>query len=159
VALGLEQLRLPDSHRDRVLELFDGLGRPEREHGRRRVVGGGDSDRLLDGALLVRADREPEVRGVDRPLVRRERDPRAGLGTPLDEDQDAHQQRTRVFSGSKSDRDPTTSTVTGYRSPMYWTRSELPSTACSGGRYDMRTCLPTDGPEPALVTYDGRPFA
>ena len=34
----------------------------------------------------------------------------------------------------------------------------MPSTACSGGRYDIRTCLPRDGAEPALVAYERRFF-
>ena len=42
---------------------------------------------------------------------------------------------------------------------MYSTASSLPAIACSGGRYDMRMCLPIDGPAPALVTYERRPFA
>src|SRR5487761_18119 len=41
---------------------------------------------------------------------------------------------------------------------MYSTSSAVPSTATSAGRYAISRCLPTDGPEPALVTYDGRPF-
>jgi len=44
--------------------------------------------RLLDRALLVRADREAEIAGVDLLLVGRQRDPRAGLGNPLDADED-----------------------------------------------------------------------
>ena len=54
---------------------------------------------------------------------------------------------------------PATATVTGYCSPRYSTSSELPSTARSAGRYAISRCRPTDGPEPALVTYEGRPLA
>ena len=42
---------------------------------------------------------------------------------------------------------------------MYSTASFVPAIAYCGGRYDMRMCLPTDGPAPALVTYERRPFA
>ena len=42
---------------------------------------------------------------------------------------------------------------------MYSTASFSPACACSGGRYAMRMCLPIDGPAPALVTYERRPFA
>ena len=31
--------------------------------------------------------------------------------------------------------------------------------ACAGGRYAISRCFPTDGPEPAEVTYERRPFA
>ena len=45
------------------------------------------------------------------------------------------QDRILRFSGSKTGRGPTTSTVTGKRSVMYSTASSFePSTACSGGR-------------------------
>jgi len=64
----------------------------------------------------------------------------------------------RSLAGSNNGVAPATATVTGYRSPMYSTRSELPSTATSAGRYAISRCLPTDGPEPALVTYEGRPL-
>ena len=42
---------------------------------------------------------------------------------------------------------------------MYSTASCSPSFACSGGRYDITMCLPTDGPAPADVTYERRPWA
>ena len=42
---------------------------------------------------------------------------------------------------------------------MYSTSSEVPGVANSGGRYVISRCLPTDGPDPADVTYDGRPRA
>ena len=41
---------------------------------------------------------------------------------------------------------------------MYSTASSSPTFACSGGRYAIRMCLPTDGPAPALVTYERRPL-
>jgi hypothetical protein len=47
-----------------------------------------EPQRLLDRALLVRADREAEVAGVDLLLVDGERDPRAGLRDALDADGD-----------------------------------------------------------------------
>jgi hypothetical protein len=47
-----------------------------------------EPQRFLDRALLVRADREAEVAGVDLLLVRRERDPRPGLRDALDADGD-----------------------------------------------------------------------
>ena len=77
VAVGLEQHRRLDAHRDRVLQLLDGRRRSERQHGRRAAVPLDEPQRLLDRALLVRADREPEVARVDRLLVGGERDPRA----------------------------------------------------------------------------------
>src|SRR5206468_6348710 len=131
--------------------------RPEREHRRRAAVPLDDPERLLHRALLVRRDREAEEARIDRLRVGRERDACSRLRDALDADEDV-QLRTRVFSGSNSDRLPFTATVTGYRSPMYWTRSWFPSSACSGGRYTSSTCFPTDGPEPALVTYAPRPL-
>src|SRR5260370_1210979 len=71
----------------------------------------------------------------------------------------ASQLRIRSFAGSNNGVAPARATVTGYCSPRYSTSSELPSTACSAGRYAISRCLPTEGPEPALVTYDGRPLA
>jgi hypothetical protein len=47
-----------------------------------------EPQRLLDSALLVRADREAEVAGVDLLLVCGERDPRAGFRDALDADRD-----------------------------------------------------------------------
>src|SRR5690348_15873814 len=35
----------------------------------------------------------------------------------------------------------------------------MPWTEYEAGMQAISRCLPTDGPEPALVTYDGRPFA
>src|SRR5207245_1690576 len=84
-----------------------------------------------------------------------------GGGDALDADQDVHRAglylRTRAFCGSKSGVGPTTATVAGYCSPKYSTASLVPAFACSGGRKLIRMVLPTDGPDPALVTYDPRP--
>src|SRR5512145_3436685 len=74
------------------------------------------------------------------------------------EREQAHE-RILAFSGSKIGVEPTTSTVTGYCSPMYSTASSVPAVACSDGRYDMRTYFPMDGAAPALVTYERRPFS
>src|SRR5437660_12739037 len=105
----------------------------------------------------MRADREPEVPGLDRLLVRRQHDRAAGHRHPLDAHQDVHE-RIRSLSGSKIGVEPATATVTGYRSLRYSTASCSPTFACSGGRYAISRCLPTDGPAPALVTYERRPF-
>ena len=69
------------------------------------------------------------------------------------------QARMRSFSGSNSGRDADDAR----RSPGTARRSTgrrawLPSTACSGGRYAIRRCLPSDGPAPADVAYDRRPL-
>ena len=93
-----------------------------------------DLHRLLDAALLVRADREAEVACLDRALVAGEDDLSAGERHALDADEDVHHDLMRAFSGSKIGVEPTTATVTGYRSAMYSTASSPPSTACSGGR-------------------------
>src|SRR5262249_52448795 len=100
----------------------------------------------------------PEMARVDVGAVVRQQDPAARRRDALDADEDVHE-RMRAFSGSNSGRLPATATVTGYRSPKYSTRSFVPSTACSGGRYAISRCLPTDGPDPADVTYDRRPLA
>ena len=72
-----------------------------------------DPHGLLDAALLVRADREAEVAGLDRALVRGEDHLAAGQRHALDADEDVHQDRMRVFSGSKIGVEPATATVTG----------------------------------------------
>ena len=68
--------------------------------------------RLLDAALLVRADGEAEVLRRDRLRVLGEDDLAAGQGNPLHAYEDAHE-RTREFSGSKIGVGPATATVTG----------------------------------------------
>ena len=95
--------------------------------------------RLLDAALLVRADREAEVARLDRLLVGGEDHAPAGQRDALDADEDPHAgtasaARMRSLSGSKIGVEPATATVTGKRSPMYSTASCSPTTACSGGR-------------------------
>ena len=101
-----------DADRQRVAQLLLGLRGAEREHGRAAAVGLGDADGLLDPALLVRTDREAEVAGLDRALVRGEDDLAAGDRHPLDADEDVHD-RIRALSGSKSGVEPATATVTG----------------------------------------------
>ena len=78
-AVGLEQDRPLDADRHRVAELLLGLGRPERQDGGRAALRLDDPDRLLDAALLVRADREAEEARVDVLPVGGQHDPPAGL--------------------------------------------------------------------------------
>src|SRR5262249_15050408 len=63
----------------------------------------------------------------------------------------------REFSGSNTGVVLATATSPGYCSPMYPTAGGLPPWAGWGGKYAYRIYLPTDGPEPALVTYEPRP--
>ena len=69
-------------------------------------------DRLLGPALLVRADGEAEVPGLDRALVVGQRRLAAGERDPLDADEDVHD-RTRLLSGSNSGVESAEATVTG----------------------------------------------
>ena len=108
-----EQDRAVDADRHRLAQLVGRLLRPEGQDGARPALRLDDPDRLLDRALLVRADGEAEVAGVDRLLVGGQRDLAGGRRDALDADQDVHQARTRAFSGSNSGVEPTTSTVTG----------------------------------------------
>ena len=99
----------------------------------------GQPHRLLDAALLVGADREAEVAGLELLLVRGQHHLAAGQRHALDADEDVHVStgsaaRTRSLSGSNSGVEPATATVTGKRSPMYSTASCAPTVACSGGR-------------------------
>ena len=112
-AVGLEQDRAVDADRHRLAQLVDRLLRAERQDRARPAVRLDDPDRLLDRALLVRADGEAEVARVDRLLVGGQGDLAGRRRDPLDADQDPHQALTRVFSGSNSGVDPTTATVTG----------------------------------------------
>ena len=89
-AVGLEQDRPLDPDRHRVAELLLGRGRPERQDGRRPALRLDDPDGLLDAALLVRADREPQEARVDGLAVGGQHDPAAGLGHALDADEDVH---------------------------------------------------------------------
>ena len=149
---GDEVDRARDADRHRVAKLLERLGRAEGEdHGLAAVLLD-EAHGLLDRALLVRADGEPEVPGVDRAAVLGEGDPAGDRRDALDADQDLHlRPGCGRFSGSNSGRAPTTATVTGYSSAKYCTNSLVPSTACSGGRYAIRTCLPVDGLAPAEV--------
>ena len=110
--VGLEKDGVIDAHRQRVLQLFDCSRRAERDHGRLPAVGPDNPKRLLHRTLFVRRDREAEQARVDRLLVGRERDPRSRVGDALDAREHV-QLRTRVFSGSNSERLPLTATVTG----------------------------------------------
>ncbi len=132
------------AERHRVAELLLGLGRPEREHDRLAAVRLDQADRLLDAALLVRADREPEVLRLDRLRVLGEHDLPARHRHPLDADEDPHD-RILVFSGSKIGAEPTTSTVTGYCSPMYSTASRVPTSRLLGREIRHEHVLPHRG--------------
>src|ERR1700682_839644 len=145
-----------DAQRHRIAQLLERFGRAQRDHHRVPAARFDDPHRLLDAALLVRAHREAKMSRVDSARVLGQHDPASRDRHPLDRDQNSHA-RIREFSGSNSGVAPATATVTGYRSPMYSTARLAPTTACSGGRYAIRMCLPTDGPAPALVTYDPRP--
>src|SRR4029079_2091063 len=104
----------------RAASLLSRLSRHQRQPDGLPAVRLDEPHGLLDTALLVRADREPEVPGLDRPVVVREHDRAAGHRHPFHADEDPHE-RILVFSGSKIGRAPTTSTVTGNRSVMYST--------------------------------------
>src|SRR5207302_3704615 len=101
-----------DSQRHCVAQLLDGIRRPEGEHHRLAADGLDDPHRLLDSALLVRADREAKVTRFERFPVGCEYHLAAGERHPFDADQDLHA-LTRRFSGSNSGVDPTTATATG----------------------------------------------
>jgi hypothetical protein len=88
------------------------LGRAEREHDRLTSVGLDQPDGLLDAALLVRADREPEVPGLDLLRVVREHDAPARQRHALYTNENLHE-RILAFSGSKIGVAPATATVTG----------------------------------------------
>src|SRR5207249_3558839 len=94
--------------------------RSEREHDRLAPVCLDHAHRFLDPALLVRADREPEMARLDRLLVLRQDDPPAGHRHALHARKNIHE-RILALSGSKIGREPTTSTVTGKGSAMYST--------------------------------------
>ena len=104
--------RAVGAERHRVAELLLGLRGPEREDDGLAAVRLDQPDSLLDAALLVRADREPEVLRLDRLGVGGEDDLPSREWNPLDADENPHD-RIRVFSGSKIGAEPTTSTVTG----------------------------------------------
>src|ERR1019366_1795221 len=132
-AVGDEVDGAVDPDRHHVAQLLLGLRGPEREHRRGAAVLLHQPDRLLDGALLVRTDREAEMAGLDRLLILGQRDLAPGQRHPLDADQDVHE-RTRELSGSNTGVESMVATVTGYCSPMYSTSNCVPTWACSGGR-------------------------
>ncbi len=98
--------------RHAVPELLLCLGRAEREHDDLTAARFDDAHGLLDGALLVRADREAEVPRLERLRVVGQDHAPAGDRDPLDGAEDLHE-RILSLSGSKGARDPTMSTVTG----------------------------------------------
>ena len=120
LALRLEQDPAVGADRHAVAELLLRLRRAERQHDHLASAGLDDPHRLLDRALLVRRDRETEVLRVDRLRVGGEHHLPAGDRHPLDADEDPHE-RILSLSGSNGGREPTTSTVTGWSSSMYWT--------------------------------------
>ena len=83
--------------RHAVTQLLFGLGRPEREHDRLAAVRLDQTYSLLDAALLVRADREPEVLRLDCLGVVGEDDPATCHRDALDANEDLH----RVASGAR----------------------------------------------------------
>ena len=101
-----------DPQRHGVAQLLNRLGRSEREHDRLTTPGFDDPHRLLDAAFLVRADREAEMSGLERPGIGRKHHLSAREGHPFDTDEDLHE-RMRAFSGSNRGREPATATVTG----------------------------------------------
>ena len=100
LAVGDEVDAAIDADRHRVAQLLLGLGRAEGEHDGLAAVLLDEPHRLLDTALLVRADREAEVLRLDRLRVVGQHDPAAGHRHALDADEDLHE-RILAFSGSK----------------------------------------------------------
>jgi hypothetical protein len=89
-AVGLQQHGPVRAQGQRVPELVDrGLG-AQGQHRHRAAEPFGDLDRLLDRALLVRADREPGRPGVDLLPVRGDRDLAAHRRDALDADENFH---------------------------------------------------------------------
>ncbi len=111
-AVGDQVDRLVDADRHHVPQLLLGLRRTEGQHGRGATVLLDQPHRLLGPALFVRADREAEVPGRDRPLVVGEHDLASRQGDALDAHEDVHE-RTRELSGSNSDVESAEPTVTG----------------------------------------------
>ena len=74
LVVGQQVDRAVDAERHAVAQLLLGLGRAERQHGRGSAARLDQAHGLLHPALLVRADREPQVAGVDRLLVGRQHD-------------------------------------------------------------------------------------
>ena len=120
LALRLEEDAAVGADRHAIAELLLRLGRSQRQHDDLAPLGLDDAHRLLDRALLVRRDREAEVLRLERLCVVGEHHLPAGDRDALDGDEDPHE-RILSLSGSNGGREPTTSTVTGYSSSMYWT--------------------------------------
>ena len=89
-AVGLQQHRAVRAQRQRAAQLLDRRLRAQGQHRDRAAQPLGDLHRLLDRALLVRADREPGHPGVDLLPVRGHRDLAAYGGDALDADEYLH---------------------------------------------------------------------
>ena len=91
LAVGDEMDRAVGADRHHVAQLLLGLGRPERQHGDRAALALDDPHRLLDAALLVRADGEAEVAwSRSRAASSVSVDLAAGQRHALDADADVH---------------------------------------------------------------------
>ena len=111
-SVGRQQYRLVCAHRHGIAKLFLGLRRAEGHHDHGPAVLLLDTDRLLDGALLVRAGRERQVSSVDRLSIVGEDDAGTRSRDPLDADEGPHP-FIRASSGSNSGVEPATATFTG----------------------------------------------
>src|SRR5699024_5760003 len=78
------------THRDRIPQLLRSILRSRGEHGDAAAVFADDPNRFLHGALLVRADREPEVTRVDIGAVLGQYDLRTGGRDSFHTDRDFH---------------------------------------------------------------------
>src|ERR1700694_6255729 len=101
-----------DAKSHRVAQLLDRLRGPEGEDRRLTAVRLDQPDRLLDAALLVRADGETKVSRLQSLSVAGEHHPSSGQRNSFDADKNFHT-RIRRFSGSKTGVGPATATVTG----------------------------------------------
>src|SRR4029077_937662 len=88
--IGFEQQRALDAQRHRIAKLVDGGLGTQREHGRAATMLFDEAHRLLDRAFLVRADREPQIAGVDLLAVRGQGNLTGRRGNALDADEDVH---------------------------------------------------------------------
>ena len=120
LSLRLEEDAAVGADRHAVAELLLRLGRAEGHHHDLAPFGFDDAHRLLDRALLVRRDREAEMPGLERLRIVGEHHLPARERDALDADENPHE-RILSLSGSNGGREPTTSTVTGWSSSMYWT--------------------------------------
>ena len=116
LSLRLEEDAAVGADRHAVAELLLRLGRAECQDDDLAA----DPHRLLDRALLVGRDGEAEVLRLERLPVRGEHHLPARERDALDADENPHE-RILSLSGSNGGREPTTSTVTGWSSSMYWT--------------------------------------